>query len=135
MPGKVVAIDPGTRRIGVAVSDPDGKVALPLGVIEAESIEDELIPLITQQGANEVVVGLPKRLDGTDGLAAQSARELAALLQSRLEVPVRLVDERLTTAAADKAFTEMDVSERKRRKSVDKVAATLLLQTYLDSRA
>jgi putative Holliday junction resolvase len=135
IPGKVVGVDPGTRRVGVAVSDPDGRVALPLKVIEADPDAAELVDLVKEQKASEVVVGLPRMLDGTEGPAAQGARELAARLQDLLDVPVRLVDERLTTAAAAQAFTEMEVSERKRRKSIDKVAATLLLQTYLDSRA
>ena len=135
MPGKVVAVDPGTRRLGIAVSDPEGRVALPLTVLEADPEFRELVELVNKQEASEVVVGLPRKLDGTEGEAAQKARELAGQLQNLLEVPVRLVDERLTTAAAAQAFTEMEVSERNRRKSIDKVAATLLLQTYLDSRA
>jgi putative Holliday junction resolvase len=132
---KVLAIDPGSRRVGVAVSDPGGTVALPLTVLETSEPLDQLVQLIQEQSASEVVVGLPISLDGTEGPAASSVRELASELSNRVEVPVRLVDERLTTAAAGKALSELDMSERRRRKVVDKVAATLLLQSYLDSRA
>lgn len=132
---KVLAIDPGSRRVGVAVSDPGGTVALPLTVLETTEPLDQLVELIQEQSASEVVVGLPISLDGTEGPAASGARELASELSNRVEVPVHLVDERLTTAAAVKALSELEVSERRRRKVVDKVAATLLLQSYLDSRA
>ena len=135
MGSKVLAIDPGTRRVGIAVSDPGGTVALPLTVLETSKPIEEVIRLIQEHAAAEVVVGLPVSLDGGEGPAAAAAREFASDLSSRIDVPVRLVDERLTTAAAGKAFSEMEISERRRRKIVDKAAATILLQSYLDSRA
>jgi putative Holliday junction resolvase len=133
--GKVLAVDPGSRRVGVAISDPGGTVALPLTVLETTDPLDELVALIKEQSASEVVVGLPISLKGGEGPAATAARRLAADLSDRVKVPVRLVDERLTTAAAGKALSELEVSDRRRRKVIDKVAATLLLQSYLDSKA
>jgi putative Holliday junction resolvase len=123
----------------VAVSDPGGTVALPLTVIEGTGSSsgplDEIVAVVEEQAASEVIVGLPISLDGGEGPAAAAARELASRLSDRIKVPVRLVDERLTTAAAGKALSELEVSERRRRKVVDKVAATILLQSYLDSRS
>jgi putative Holliday junction resolvase len=118
----------------VAVSDPGGTVALPLTVIEETEPLDKLVAMVEEQAASEVIVGFPISLDGGEGPAAAAARELASALSDRIAVPVRLVDERLTTAAAGKALSELEVSERRRRKVVDKVAATILLQSYLDSR-
>lgn len=135
MGSRVLAIDPGSARVGVAVSDPGGTVALPLTVLDAgETLLDELLKLSRQHDVRELVVGLPKTLGGEEGPAAQKARELATQVEGHLGLPVHLVDERLTTSAAAKALDELEVGERRRRKIVDKVAATLLLQSYLDGR-
>lgn len=131
----MLAIDPGTRRVGVALSDAGGKVALPLEVIPADAgLIGRLAGIAADNGVAEIVVGLPRKLDGTDGPQAQSARRLAIEIERKLALPVRLVDERLTSAAAERAFDEGKVSGRRRRGAVDKVAAALLLQGYLDGR-
>lgn len=131
----MLAIDPGTRRVGVALSDAGGKVALPLEVIPADAgLIGRLAEIAADNGVAEIVVGLPRKLDGTDGPQAQSARRLAIDIERKLALPVRLVDERLTSAAAERAFDEGKVSGRRRRGAVDKVAAALLLQGYLDGR-
>jgi putative Holliday junction resolvase len=120
--------------MGVAVSDPLRRVALPLTVLERSGDWMEQVErIIAERAVDEVVMGLPVRLDGTEGPAAREARALAEGLASRLELEVRLVDERLTTAAAQRGLTDAGASARRQRKVVDKVAAALLLQSYLDS--
>ncbi|MGH2704707.1 MAG: Holliday junction resolvase RuvX, partial [Actinomycetota bacterium] len=104
-PATVLAIDPGTKRIGIAVSDPDRKLAFPLEVIERKAgWIDRVVGLLDEREVEEIVVGFPRRLDGSEGPAAEQARALAEALAARVDIPVRLVDERLTTAAADRAL-------------------------------
>jgi putative holliday junction resolvase len=134
----VLGIDPGSRRIGVAVSDPAGRIALPLTVIERGSGDAylaELADLARQRQATEIVVGLPRRLDGSEGPEAKEARELAERLRALLELPVHLVDERFTTKISESAMRSAQVSTRKGRPVVDKIAATVLLQGFLDARS
>ncbi|HEX2150327.1 MAG TPA: Holliday junction resolvase RuvX, partial [Actinomycetota bacterium] len=129
--------DPGTRRVGVAVSDAGGTVAFPLTVLERrkadDSYLDELAELARMREADEIVVGLPTRLDGTEGPEAVEAIRIAGVLRKKLEVPVHMLDERFTTRIAQGAMKAGNVTSRKQRPVVDKVAATLLLQTYLDA--
>lgn len=135
-PGRVLAVDPGQRRVGLAVSDAGGTVALPLEVIPADKdVLKRIGEVAIQNLVDEIVVGLPLRLDGMEGPAADQARRLASDLERSLGLPVKLVDERLTTKAASRALHEAGVRERRGRKVVDKIAATLLLQTYLDRRS
>lgn len=134
MGGRVLAVDPGSRRIGLAVSDSDRRVALPLEVIPAgESSIEVIARLIREYEVGEIVVGLPLRLDGSEGRAAAGARAWAERLRERVAIPVHLFDERLTTVAADRALTSTGMGGRRRRKVVDRTAATLLLQTYLQA--
>lgn len=132
---RVIAIDPGTKRVGVAVSDPTGTIAQALTTVQAEP-KDTLVARLTQiatdQEATRIVVGLPRRLDGSYGPEAKSALELADELRKASRLPVELVDERLTTVAAERSLVAGGVRRAKRRLSVDRVAATLLLQTHLD---
>lgn len=132
----ILGVDPGSRRVGVAVSDAGGTVAFPLAVLERkddDSYLDELAELARMRKADEIVVGLPTRLDGTEGPEAVEAIRIAGVLRKKLEVPVHLLDERFTTRIAEGAMRASNVSSRKQRPVVDKVAATLLLQSYLDS--
>jgi putative Holliday junction resolvase len=133
----VLAIDPGSRRVGVAISDPGGTFALPLGVIERSSDNsyiDRLADLAASRGVDEVVVGLPLRLSGSQGPEAHDARALAEALHALLGVPVHLVDERLTTRQAEGSLAGAGVRSRARRGRIDQVAAAVLLQGFLDSR-
>lgn len=132
----ILGIDPGTRRVGVAVSDAGGTVAFPLTVLERkddDSYLDELAELARIREADEIVVGLPTRLDGTEGPEAVEAIRIAGVLRKKLELPVHMLDERFTTRIAQGAMKAGNVTSRKQRPVVDKVAATLLLQTYLDA--
>lgn len=132
----ILGIDPGTRRVGVAVSDAGGTVAFPLAVLERgdnDKYLDELADLARLREADEIVVGLPTRLDGTEGPEAVEAVRIAVLLRNKLGLPVHMLDERFTTRIAQGALRANNVSSRKQRPVVDKVAATLLLQNFLDS--
>ncbi|HEX2646856.1 MAG TPA: Holliday junction resolvase RuvX, partial [Candidatus Dormibacteraeota bacterium] len=99
-----------------------------------ETLADRLAELARREGAGRIVVGLPLRLDGSAGPEAKSARELAAGLRRSSGLPVELLDERLTTAAAERAMIEAGARRSRRRETIDQVAATLLLQSHLDRR-
>jgi putative Holliday junction resolvase len=131
----VLAIDYGDRRIGLAVSDPTGTVASPVGFIERRRGKRPPIAEMIRRGVDlEVegfVVGLPLDQNGDDTPRALEARAIAAELEKRTGLPVRLVDERYTTAAALRAIREMGGSTRGRKGDVDAIAATVLLQHAL----
>jgi putative holliday junction resolvase len=130
-----LAVDLGSTRIGVARCDPGGLLASPLATIRRGHGDlDGLAALAAGEGAIEVIVGLPTGLSGREGAAAVQARTFAAALAARLApVPVRLVDERFTTAIAHDALRQAGRGSRARRPVVDKAAAALILQGALDS--
>lgn len=128
-------MDVGSHRIGVAVSDPTGTIAQSLVVIPRTGwrpVASEIRRLAVEYRVERVVVGLPLRMDGTEGDAAREARAFAQRLRGVLDVPVVMQDERLSTAEAERALVAQDVRREKRRKRRDAVAAALFLQTYLD---
>ncbi len=134
---RILALDPGSRRIGLAVSDPTGTLAQPLPPVDragGRSWADAVAELSGQLEVVEIVVGLPRNMDGSEGQAAADARQMSETLRSRVDVPVSLWDERLTTVAAERMFRESGVNTRRARKHVDSVAAVLILQGYLDHR-
>jgi len=139
MPGKrVLALDPGTKRIGVALSDELGWTAQPLETFERRSLEADIAhiqDLVREHEVREVIIGLPIRLDGSLGPAAQTVQALQRTLEERLPVPVVAWDERLTSRSAEQMLIEANVSRKKRRGAVDRVAAALLLQSYLQNRS
>jgi putative Holliday junction resolvase len=135
---RILGLDYGDRRIGVAVSDELGWTASGIATIErTEDGEDlrRIAELVERYGAEAVVVGLPVNMNGTLGPRAEICMAFADRLRQTLSVPVHLWDERLTTVSAERTLIEADVSRRKRRQVVDRMAAALLLQHYLDSRA
>jgi putative holliday junction resolvase len=128
-------VDPGSRRVGLAVSDPTETIAQPLATVPAEprsTLPARIADAAREHDAARIVVGLPRRLDGSYGPEAKAARELAAELRKAAGLPVELEDERLTTAAAERSLIAEGVRREKRRLSIDRVAATLLLQSHLD---
>lgn len=134
---RLLGLDLGERRIGAAVSDALGWTAQPLTTIPSRGLEADLervAGLCAEHQVEGVVVGLPLRLDGTSGPEAERARAFAGRLAARLGIPVETWDERLTTRAAERAMVDADLSRARRRRSVDAVAAALMLQSYLDSR-
>ena len=138
---RVVGIDLGERRVGVAVSDSEGTLASPYEVIErsGDPTRDhaEIVRVVTDVGAAMVVVGLPLSLDGTEGQAAQAARAEAESLAGAVGVPVETHDERLTSVSAGRSLAGSGLPSRARRRarrgSVDKVAAAIMLQSWLDA--
>jgi putative Holliday junction resolvase len=134
---RTLAVDPGTKRVGIAVSDPTGTIAQALTTIDAapaESLAARLAEVAEQQGAGRIVVGMPRRMDGSYGPEAKAAIALADGIRQASGLPVELVDERLTTVAAERSLLEGGVRRAKRRQSVDRVAAAMLLQSHLDRR-
>lgn len=132
-----MAVDIGQRRIGVALSDIGGAIAQPAVVIEQRGWHHMLAQirrLVNENEVERVVVGLPLRMDGSEGEAAARARAFAARLQAALAVPVELQDERLSTAEAERTMIAGDARRAERRQHRDAVAAALFLQTYLDRR-
>jgi putative Holliday junction resolvase len=135
---RILALDLGTRRIGVAVSDTTETLASPRPAVERSGDPARDHRRIAEVAAEEevelVLVGLPLSLDGTEGPAAQAARAEVAALEHVLPVPVEVHDERLTTVTAHRLLAEQGLDSRKRRSVVDGAAAAVLLQSWLDAR-
>jgi len=134
---RTLGIDPGTRRIGVALSV-DGVIATPLDTLAASTPEDDaraIAELAREHDATRIVVGHPRRLDGSAGPAAHAAEELADALRAHPPLDVTLWDERLTTVQAERSMIATGTRRRARRSAVDRVAATLMLQSFLDAQA
>ena len=133
---RVVGIDLGSKRIGVAVSDPSGTLATPHSVIirSGDKAKDhaEIAAVVAESGAERVVVGLPLSLDGSRGPAAVAIEAEGSELAAHLPVPVEMYDERFTTVTADRSLQERRVKADARRRVIDKVAAAVILQAWLD---
>jgi putative Holliday junction resolvase len=131
---RVLAIDHGTRRMGIALSDPSGLIAQPLEFIPAEPFAQFLTRLkeiLREKEVELLLVGMPRNMDGTYGPAAAKVGEFVAVLKENLTTPIRTWDERLTSAQANRFLIEANV---RRKEKVDKAAAAILLQSFLDSR-
>jgi putative holliday junction resolvase len=133
MRGRVLAVDPGTVRVGLAVSDPLRITAQPLEVVPAAEAIARITAICEELDVEEVIVGLPITEQGEEGEAARMARELALELEESTGLPVTAVDERYTSRMAETALIEAGVRRRRRRASVDKMAAAVLLRGYLDA--
>ncbi len=139
MAGRILAIDFGTRRLGLAVSDPLGLTAQGLPSLERTRLEDDLGAILRlaqkEYAVERVLVGHPLSQDGRETPMSQLAAGFADKLRRRLACPVDLWDERLTSAEAGRVLRASGISIEKRRRATDRVAATLLLQSYLDRQA
>ena len=134
---RALALDIGERRIGVAVSDPSGTVATPLRVLDTALVMRDALVLqrvVDDYEVEVLVVGLPLSMDGSEGPQAAAVRRIAARLAGSVSVPIEFFDERLSSTQAKRAMTEAGVSDKAKRGSVDMVAASLFLQSYLDAR-
>jgi len=134
---RILGVDPGSKRVGVAVSDPTATIAQALITIPAEparTLATRLAQIARTHEAERIVVGLPRRLDGTRGPEAAAAEALASSIRKASGLPVELVDERLSTVAAERSLVEGGMRREKRRLTVDRVAAALMLQAHLDRR-
>lgn len=138
---RILGLDVGTKTVGVAVSDPFGWTAQGLEIIQIHEAKEEfglerLGEIIDQYEVEKVVIGLPKKMDGTIGERALASEDYGALVIETFNVPVEYEDERLTTVQANRMMIEEgDVSRRKRKKVIDKLAAMMILQNYLDRQA
>ncbi|CAJ1003340.1 MULTISPECIES: Holliday junction resolvase RuvX [Bacillales] len=135
---RILGLDVGEKTIGVAVSDELGWTAQGVETIRRQSKEKDLARLkewIQYYQVGEIVVGLPKNMNGTIGARGESCQAFARWLEERTGLPVRLWDERLTTMAAERMLITADVSRQKRKNVIDKMAATLILQGYLDAKS
>ena len=135
--GRVLGLDLGSARIGVALSDPDRRLAVPLGTVHVGQPPGELIAvaeLVREHEITTVVLGWPRSLSGGSGPSAQHAEAFAQALRTILKVPVELQDERLSTVEAERLLRDAGVKGRDRRSVVDRTAATVILQAWLDTR-
>lgn len=135
--GRVLGLDPGSRRIGVALSDPTGIIAQPHDVIDRKVTDpvQAVRDLVSEYEVVTVVIGLPVSLSGEEGPAAQAAREFGATMTAALDIEVRYHDERFTTVTAEEALIAGGMRRERRREVRDKVAAAVMLQSYLDAEA
>jgi putative holliday junction resolvase len=135
---RVLGLDVGSRRIGIAVSDPLGITAQGLETLQRKNKRQDferLGQLIREYGVKEIVVGLPLRMSGAEGTQARKMQEFAEELRRRFRLPVHLWDERLTSAEANRLLRETDLSIEKRGKAVDRMAAVLILQGWIERRS
>ena len=132
---RIMALDVGSKRIGVALSDPLKITAQGLQTFQRTTLEEDikgLWKLIDEHEVSQLVVGLPKNMDGSIGFKAEEVQQFIADLTAERSMDVIWIDERLTTVSAERVLLEADVSRAKRKKVIDKMAAVVILQSYLD---
>ena len=133
---RILALDHGTKRIGLAISDETAVIAQPLEFVAAEPREDflkRLKEVVDSKQVGEILVGIPRNMNGTYGPAADKAREFAELLRGVFSIPIKTWDERLTSVQANRFLIETGMRREKRKTKVDQTAAAIMLQSYLDS--
>ena len=135
---RVIGLDLGSKTVGVAVSDFLGIIANPVGTLRIEENDlDQALELVKgvvkEQGAEKIVLGLPKNMNGTIGFQAEYCLKFKEMLEQEIKLPVIMIDERMTSKMAHNTMLKADMSRNKRKQNVDKLAATIILQTYLDS--
>ncbi|MGA9450307.1 MAG: Holliday junction resolvase RuvX [Verrucomicrobiia bacterium] len=134
---RILALDHGTKRIGVAVSDETKTIAQPLEYIPAEPFAEflaRLKELLAEKEIDLILIGLPRNMDGSYGPAAQKVEAFIAVLKTAITIPIKTWDERLTSAQANRILIQANVRRNKRKEKVDKMAAAILLQSYLDGK-
>jgi putative Holliday junction resolvase len=135
MPGVTLGLDAGSVRVGLAATDPTATIASPVATLPRRDREfwNRVREEARERGAERVVVGLPLRLDGTEGEAAVAARALADEVSRQTGLPVEMWDERLSSVAAERALLESGMRRERRRETIDAVAAAIMLQGWLDA--
>lgn len=136
MPGRVLALDFGKRRIGLAISDELGITAQGLETLQRTNIREDLrllVQLIAERNVSLILMGKPLHMSGAEGRQSEYTRDFAERLSAASSVPVEFWDERLTTVAAQRVLRESGISIQKRAQAVDRLAAVILLESYLDS--
>ena len=133
---RILALDHGTKRIGIALSDELKMIAQPLEFVLAEPFLEfvtRLKEIIREKEVELILIGMPRNMDGSYGPAALKVKEFVAVLKDMVAIPIQTWDERLTSAQANRFLIQADVRRDKRKEKVDKMAAAILLQSYLDS--
>lgn len=133
--GSVIGLDPGAERVGIAASDPSGVIATPVATVPRRDgvLWPRLASEIAERSTCQIVVGLPRQMDGSEGDAALAARRFADEVARRTALPVAMWDERLTSVQAERALIAGGMRRRRRRQTIDAVAAALMLQNWLDA--
>ena len=133
---KYLGLDLGTRTLGLAISDPTGLIATSYKIIRHNEEYDKLVEILNDEiidnNIDELVLGFPKNMDNTIGERGQIALQFKDMLEAELKIPVHMQDERLSTVEATNLLISNDLSRNKRKKVIDSVAATIILQSYLD---
>lgn len=134
---RVIGLDLGNRTVGIALSDYLGIIANPVGTFRFEeqdldSALEQVVTVIKENQVEKIVLGLPKNMNGTIGPQAEYCLKFKEMLEEATKLEVIMIDERLTSRQADVIMLKADMSRQKRKKNVDKLAATIILQTYLD---
>ncbi|OGC94742.1 MAG: hypothetical protein A2W25_15770 [candidate division Zixibacteria bacterium RBG_16_53_22] len=132
----VLAIDLGTKRVGLAIADPVHRIATGLGVVEYKGLQkfiEDLKKIVDDENVRLAVVGLPLNMDGSEGVKARQARKIAGIIEEKLEIDVELIDERLTTEEAVRRLHAAEGKVGKSRAKLNMMAAIIILQDYLDS--
>ncbi|MFP4589219.1 MAG: Holliday junction resolvase RuvX [Candidatus Bipolaricaulota bacterium] len=132
---RVLGLDWGTKRIGIAISDPSGAVAHGRESYRRRTLEEDvrfLKELVDRESVDEIVIGMPVRMRNVEGRQAKRVREFRSTLEENIQIPITVVDERLTSAEAERVLLEADLSRGERKKKRDQLAATLILQRYLN---
>ena len=135
---KIIALDIGTVRIGIATSDIMEIIASAYEVYRRKNLDTDvkyISELVSKLDVGEIVIGLPLKLDGTEGQSVEMAREFGKMLSESTNVPIVYQDERLSTVSAQKMLIEAGMRREKRKDKVDSIAATIILQTYLDKKS
>lgn len=133
---RILCLDPGGKRVGLAVSDETELIATPLTTVQVQSrrlLIDEIVRIAHKEEVGKIVMGLPLHLNGREGAEAERARVLAKEIGDKLQLPVDFMDERLTSVEAERILIDLGVKAKKRKAQLDLTAAAIILQTYLDA--
>ncbi|MFA6661864.1 MAG: Holliday junction resolvase RuvX [Bacilli bacterium] len=135
---RILGLDLGSRTVGMAKSDPMGIIATPIGTARIQENDlneayDRVIEAVNEYEIEAIVLGLPKNMNGSEGFQSEYSQTFKTMLEKGLDIPIFLQDERLTTKMAHSVMIRADVSRKKRKQNVDNIAATIILQSYLDS--
>ena len=132
---RLIGVDMGSKRVGLSISDENRKIATPLKTINYENIQilsDELKEIANENNVHAIIFGNPKNMDGSEGSSSQSVKDKIKLISEKIQIPIFLWDERLSTVGAFNLSSELDINVTKRVKNIDKNAATFILQGVLD---
>jgi putative holliday junction resolvase len=135
---RILGLDPGSVRVGVALSDDLQMIAQPLDYLAAApfgELAERIGELVSERDVESIIVGMPRNMDGSYGPAAEKSRAFITKLKESVTIPIREWDERLTSAQANRILIAGNVSRKKRKEKVDKMAAAILLQSFLDSQS